>query len=250
MAKGARCRNCAPVHAVRNCPGPAPAGPVSSGDEPSSARAADTRCATLSPQLRPADTTAFIPSAERSAASCASSCACSAGTAATRTPCAAAAAAAFPPAACCSPTCCASARSGCAPAGPGRRCRRSASRSASRRSSPCSASRGSSQAGLLDQLDRLGTNLLQVQAGQSFGGADSALPDRGREDGRAHRRRSQQVSSVASVDGDRAPQQVRQRGRDRRHRGEGRAAPTCCAMLDGTMAQRRVPQRRHRRATP
>ncbi len=34
----------------------------------------------------------------------------------------------------------------------------------------------SSQAGLLDQLDRLGTNLLQVQAGQTFGGGTSALP--------------------------------------------------------------------------
>lgn len=34
----------------------------------------------------------------------------------------------------------------------------------------------SSQAALIDQLDRLGTNLLQVQAGQTFGGTGSALP--------------------------------------------------------------------------
>lgn len=34
----------------------------------------------------------------------------------------------------------------------------------------------SSQADLLDQLDRLGTNLLQVQAGQTFGGGTAALP--------------------------------------------------------------------------
>lgn len=34
----------------------------------------------------------------------------------------------------------------------------------------------SSQADLQDQLDRLGTNLLQVQAGQTLGGASSTLP--------------------------------------------------------------------------
>jgi putative ABC transport system permease protein len=34
----------------------------------------------------------------------------------------------------------------------------------------------SSQAALIAQLDRLGTNLLQVQAGQNFGGSSSSLP--------------------------------------------------------------------------
>src|SRR5262245_55991798 len=40
----------------------------------------------------------------------------------------------------------------------------------------------SSQAALLDQIDALGTNLLTVQAGQSFlGGGDSQLPVAARE---------------------------------------------------------------------
>jgi putative ABC transport system permease protein len=56
----------------------------------------------------------------------------------------------------------------------------------------------SSQASLLDQLDRLGTNLLQVQAGQNFGGGTSALPA-GSEKMVARVNPVQQVSSVASV---------------------------------------------------
>ena len=60
------------------------------------------------------------------------------------------------------------ARSACARASCGQRSRRSASRSGSRRWSPCSGLSASSQAALLDQIDALGTNLLTVQAGQSF----------------------------------------------------------------------------------
>ncbi|MDX6378059.1 MAG: putative transport system permease protein [Gaiellaceae bacterium] len=56
----------------------------------------------------------------------------------------------------------------------------------------------SSQAGLLDQLDRLGTNLLQVQAGQSFGGSASALPTES-ENMVARIAPVESVSSVASV---------------------------------------------------
>jgi putative ABC transport system permease protein len=56
----------------------------------------------------------------------------------------------------------------------------------------------SSQAGLLDQLDRLGTNLLQVQAGQSFGGSASALPTES-ESMVARIAPVESVSSVASV---------------------------------------------------
>jgi putative ABC transport system permease protein len=58
----------------------------------------------------------------------------------------------------------------------------------------------SSQAGLLDQLDRLGTNLLQVQAGQSFGGDNSTLPTDS-EKMVARIGPVEQVSSVASVTG-------------------------------------------------
>jgi putative ABC transport system permease protein len=57
----------------------------------------------------------------------------------------------------------------------------------------------SSQAGLLDQLDKLGTNLLQVQAGQSFGGSASALPAEA-EKMVARVGPVLNVSSVASVD--------------------------------------------------
>jgi putative ABC transport system permease protein len=56
----------------------------------------------------------------------------------------------------------------------------------------------SSQAGLLDQLDKLGTNLLQVQAGQTFGGGTSELPTTSEAMiGRVGP--VQQVSSVSSV---------------------------------------------------
>jgi len=57
----------------------------------------------------------------------------------------------------------------------------------------------SSQAGLLYQLDRLGTNLLQVQAGQTFGGGTSELPTTS-ETMVGRIAPVQQVSSVASVD--------------------------------------------------
>jgi putative ABC transport system permease protein len=56
----------------------------------------------------------------------------------------------------------------------------------------------SSQADLLDQLDRLGTNLLQVQAGQTFGGGATALPPDA-EKAIARVNPVRQVSSVASV---------------------------------------------------
>jgi putative ABC transport system permease protein len=57
----------------------------------------------------------------------------------------------------------------------------------------------SSQADLLAQLDRLGTNLLQVQAGQTFGGASSELPTAA-EKTVARINPVRQVSSVATVD--------------------------------------------------
>ena len=58
----------------------------------------------------------------------------------------------------------------------------------------------SSQSALLAQIDRLGTNLLTVQAGQTFGGASSALPATAV---RMVRRIGpvQEVSSTASVSG-------------------------------------------------
>ena len=59
----------------------------------------------------------------------------------------------------------------CAP-----RCRRWASRSASRAWSPCSASRRPRAPGCCSELDRLGTNLLTAAPGQTLGGDDAALP--------------------------------------------------------------------------
>jgi putative ABC transport system permease protein len=56
----------------------------------------------------------------------------------------------------------------------------------------------SSQAGLLAQLDSLGTNLLQVQAGQNFGGGNAELPP-GSEKLVGRITPVEQVSSVASV---------------------------------------------------
>lgn len=56
----------------------------------------------------------------------------------------------------------------------------------------------SSQAGLLAQLDTLGTNLLQVQAGQNFGGGNAELPP-GSEKLVARINPVEQVSSVASI---------------------------------------------------
>ncbi len=56
----------------------------------------------------------------------------------------------------------------------------------------------SSQAGLLAQLDALGTNLLQVQAGQNFGGGNAELPP-GSEKLAARINPVEQVSSVAGV---------------------------------------------------
>ncbi len=56
----------------------------------------------------------------------------------------------------------------------------------------------SSQAALIAQLDRLGTNLLQVQAGQNFGGASSSLP-LSAESMISRIAPVQTVSSVASV---------------------------------------------------
>jgi putative ABC transport system permease protein len=57
----------------------------------------------------------------------------------------------------------------------------------------------SSQSNLLDQLDQLGTNLLQVQAGQTFGGGSAELPPAA-EQTVARINPVRQVSSVASVD--------------------------------------------------
>jgi putative ABC transport system permease protein len=57
----------------------------------------------------------------------------------------------------------------------------------------------SSQAQLLGELDRLGTNLLQVQAGQTFGGGSAELPPAA-EKTVARINPVEQVSSVANVD--------------------------------------------------
>ena len=67
-------------------------------------------------------------------------------------------------------------RWGCAPASCGPPCRRWESRSGSPRSSAVLGLSASSQAGLLAEIARLGTNLLTVQNGQTFTGGTAELP--------------------------------------------------------------------------
>ncbi len=71
---------------------------------------------------------------------------------------------------------CAWRASGCAPGRCAPRCPHSGSRSARRRSWRSSACPPPPQAGLLAEIDRLGTNLLTVEAGQSFTGEEAELP--------------------------------------------------------------------------
>ena len=87
--------------------------------------------------------------------------------------------------------------SGCAPASCAPRCPRSASRSASPRSSPCSGLAASSQAGLLAEIDRLGTNLLTVTNGQTLSGDTAELPDDGTGHDRPDARRSPRCRTPA-----------------------------------------------------
>jgi putative ABC transport system permease protein len=58
----------------------------------------------------------------------------------------------------------------------------------------------SSRAGLLAEIDRLGTNLLTVGAGQSLGGQDSELPE-GSADAVGHLDAVQRASAVTTVSG-------------------------------------------------
>jgi putative ABC transport system permease protein len=58
----------------------------------------------------------------------------------------------------------------------------------------------SSRAGLLAEIDRLGTNLLTVGAGQSLGGEDSELPE-GSADAVGHLDEVQRAGAVTSVSG-------------------------------------------------
>ena len=94
----------------------------------------------------------------------------------------------------------------------------------------------SSQADLLSQLDALGTNLLQVQAGNTFAGGASELPP-GSEKTVARINPVQQVSSVATVSANGAAQPLRRPRRDERHPGARPPAPDLLTPLAGTMAQ-------------
>ena len=115
-------------------------------------------------------------------------------------------------------TSCAPARSACARAARGRRCRRSGSRSASPRWSPCSASRSPRRPTCWPQLDRLGTNLLRVAPGPVVHGRRGGAAGGRGGDAAARVAACESVAATASVAGpDRAPHPVRRRGRDRRH---------------------------------
>ena len=93
----------------------------------------------------------------------------------------------------------------------------------------------SSQAGLLDQLDKLGTNLLQVQAGTTFGGGTSELPTTAET--MVARVGPVAAGVVGGVGGrHRPPEPVRRRRRDGRHPGQGRTQPSLLGVLEGGMA--------------
>ena len=82
---------------------------------------------------------------------------------------------------CCPPTCCASARSACARGGCAPRCRRLGIAIGIASMVAVLGLSASSRAGLLDELDRLGTNLLTAAPGQTLGGDEAVLPRRTRK---------------------------------------------------------------------
>ena len=79
----------------------------------------------------------------------------------------------------------------------------------------------SSQADLLSTIDRLGTNLLTVQAGESFFGDDTARAEDRRGQAALHGRRAGRDRDVRGRRRDRAPQRARRRERHVGHRGAG-----------------------------
>ncbi len=109
----------------------------------------------------------------------------------------------------------------------------------------------SSRADLLAELDRLGTNLLEVRPGQSFFGQDAKLPqDAARDD--PPRRAGARGIGRRPRERDRPAERLHLAARDRRdQRGRGRAEPA--AHVAGHRALGDVPERRdrsvsHRRA--
>ena len=85
----------------------------------------------------------------------------------------------------------------------------------------------SSKAGLVAELNELGTNLLTVAPGQTFLGANAQLPG----SGRSAVRNLPSVLSAAAVDRrhdrDRATQPVHRSRRNRRHRRRRRRTRSC-----------------------
>ena len=134
-------------------------------------------------------------------------------------------------------TCCRPARSACAPAGCARCCPGSASRSGSPRSSRVLGITRSSQADLLAQIDRLGTNLLTVVNGERIDGEEAQLPAAAAP----HDRPAAARASVRSPDRPARPASTStattspDAGADRRPRGAG-LRPGLLATLDGRCA--------------
>jgi hypothetical protein len=94
----------------------------------------------------------------------------------------------------------------------------------------------SSRAGLLHQLDRLGTNLLTAAPGQTLGGDDATLPE-STPGVLRHLGGVQRVDSVRSLDAS-PPQRPDRSRRDRRHRVDA-ADPGSLQTLGGSMVRGR-----------
>ena len=95
----------------------------------------------------------------------------------------------------------------------------------------------SSRAGLLHQIDRLGTNLLTAAPGQTLGGDDATLPETRGAGAEARGRRAARRFG-ARAGRHRAPQRPHRPGGDRRHRGR-RGRPGPAATLGGSMVRGR-----------
>ena len=97
----------------------------------------------------------------------------------------------------------------------------------------------SSRAGLLSQLDALGTNLLTASPGQTLGGDDASLPRRTRKvlSRLGRRRAGRERQGAPGRDG--PAHRPDRRGGVRRDRGRRRPTASCWPRFGGTMARGR-----------
>ena len=105
----------------------------------------------------------------------------------------------------------------------------------------------SSQAGLLAEIDRLGTNLLTVTNGQTLSGEPAELPAEAPAmiaPASARRRRGRRTPARSAREG--LPQPAHPRRQHQRRRRCRRPASDLPATVGASIAQRPLPQRRHR----